>query len=154
MRVVVDTSVFITLDRIGQIDLLRRLFGSVVRPQAVLEELLAGGDSQPLSDAVTAADWIRTEANPKGASLRPELGRGETAAISLAYESEAELIILDDLQARRVAADLGLRVTGTVGVLIAARKEGCGPDVEEAIRLLHGAGFRMSADLLVAFRSI
>ena len=144
MRVVVDTSVFIT----------RRLFGAVVRPQAVLEELLAGGDTQPLSDAVTAADWIRTEFNPKGASLRPELGRGETAAISLAYESEADLVILDDLQARRVAAGLGLRVTGTMGVLIAARKEGYGPDVEETIRLLRGAGFRMSADLLAAFRRI
>jgi predicted nucleic acid-binding protein len=154
MRVIVDTSLLIALDQIGHIDLLRRLFGSVVRPQAVLEELLAGGDRHPLSDAMTVAEWIKTEPNPKSASLRPELGRGETAAISLAYESEADLIILDDLQARLVAAGLGLRVTGTVGVLIAARKEGYGPDIEETIRLLDIAGFRMSAELLAALRSI
>jgi len=56
----------------------------------VLEELLAGGDTHPVSEAVTVAEWIQTEPSPKSASLRPELGRGETAAISLAYESEAD----------------------------------------------------------------
>ena len=61
MRVIVDTSTFIALDRIGQVELLRRLFGSVVRPQAVLDELVAGGDVYPLSASLTTADWIRTE---------------------------------------------------------------------------------------------
>ena len=152
MRVIVDTSTFIALDRIGQVELLRRLFGSVVRPQAVLDELVAGGDVYPLSASLTTADWIRTEPNPKSSSLRPELGSGETAVISLAYESQADLIILDDLQARLVASGLGLRVTGTIGVLLAAQKSGAGPSINEALQLLDAAGFRMSAELIAAFR--
>jgi predicted nucleic acid-binding protein len=138
MRVIVDTSAFIAIDRIGQVGLLRQLFASVVRPQAVLDELLAGGDAHPLSTFLTGADWIETEPNPKSSSLRPELGRGETAAITLAYESQADLIVLDDLQARLVAAGLGIRVTGTIGILLAAKKNGFGPAVVaiETARLL------------------
>lgn len=154
MRVIVDTSAFIALDRIGQLDLLRQLFGSVVRPQAVLDELLAGGDAHAPSSSVPEADWVKTEPNPKSALLRPELGCGETAAISLAYESQADLIVLDDLQARLVAAGLGLRVTGTIGILLAAQKSGLGPGVDEAIRMLDAAGFRMSAELMAAFRRL
>jgi predicted nucleic acid-binding protein len=154
MRVIVDTSAFIALDRIGQVDLLRQLFGSVVRPQAVLDELLAGGDSHPLSAVLTEADWVATEPNPTSSSLRPELGHGETAAITLAYESRADLILLDDLQARLVAAGLGLRVTGTIGVLLAAHKNGLGPGIDESLRMLDAAGFRMSAELIAAFRRL
>lgn len=154
MRVVVDTSAFVALDRIGQVDLLRQLFGTVVRPQAVLDELRAGGDAHPLSTFLAEADWIKTEPNPKSSSLRPELGRGETAAITLAYESQADLIVLDDLQARLVATGLGLRVTGTIGILLAAHKNGFGPGVDEALRRLDAAGFRMSTELVAAFRRL
>ena len=52
MRVVADTSVFIVLDRIGHLDVLPRLFGSVVRPRSVLDELLAGDAGHPPSAAV------------------------------------------------------------------------------------------------------
>ncbi len=72
--------------------------------------------------------------------------------ISLAHESQADLIILDDLQARLVASGLGLRVTGTIGVLLAAQKSGAGPSINEALQLLDAAGFRMSAELIAAFR--
>ena len=129
MRVIVDTSAFISLERIGQLDVLCQLFGSIVRLQAVLDELLAGKASAG-SQAAGSAEWITTEPDPISASLRPELGRGETAAIALAYETRADPIVLDDLRARLVATTLGLRVTGTLGVLLAAHREGFGPGVE------------------------
>ena len=78
MRVVVDTSTFIVLDRIGHLDLLRDLFGSVVRPRSVLDELLAGRTHPPRDTDATAvieAAWIHTEPDPQGAALHPELGR-------------------------------------------------------------------------------
>ena len=84
--------------------------------------------------------------------MRLELGRGETAAISLAHRTRATLIILDDLRARLKATGLGLRVTGTVGVLIAARREGFGPTGDDAVQLLDGAGFRLSPALARALR--
>jgi hypothetical protein len=66
MRVVADTSVFIVLDRIGHLDVLPRLFGSVVRPRSVLDELLAGDAGHPPSAAVcgqgsgSARSWARS----------------------------------------------------------------------------------------------
>ncbi len=74
----------------------------------MLDELLADEDTHPLSMFLTGADWIQTEPYPKSSSLRLELGRGETAAITLAYESRADVIVLDDLQTGRVASDLGI----------------------------------------------
>ena len=56
-------------------------------------------------------------------ALRKELGAGETAAITLAHASGADLVILDDLQARLVAEGLGLKVTGTLGILVAAKQK-------------------------------
>ena len=152
MRVVADTSVFIVLDRIGHLDVLPRLFGSVVRPRSVLDELLAGDVGHPPSAAVIESEWIRTEPDPPSAGMRLELGRGETAAILLAHETRATLIILDDLRARLTATGLGLRVTGTVGVLTAARREGFGPTGDEAVHLLDGAGFRLSPALARVLR--
>jgi predicted nucleic acid-binding protein len=49
---------------------------------------------------------------------------------------------------------LGIRVTGTIGILLAAKKNGFGPAVDEALRLLDAAGFRMSAELAAAFRRL
>ena len=152
MRVVADTSVFIVLDRIGHLDLLPRLFGTVVRPRSVLDELLAGAAGHSPSAAAIESEWIRTEPDPPSAAMRLDLGRGETAAISLAHETRATLIILDDLRARLTATGLGLRVTGTVGVLIAARREGIGPTGDKAVNLLVGAGFRLSPALASAVR--
>ena len=122
MRVVVDTSPLIALERIGQLDLLRELYGQVVRPQSVLAELLAGQRRYGLSAELMQGSWILTEPDPAEMALRKELGAGETAAITLAFKTHADLLVLDDLQARLVASGLGLAITGTLGVLAAAHQ--------------------------------
>ena len=61
MRVVVNTSPLIALERIGQLDLLKRMYGVVVRPQSVLDELNAGRGAYELSPLLEQSDWIRTE---------------------------------------------------------------------------------------------
>lgn len=95
-------------------------------------------------------DSHRTRSSERwnASGTRPGRDRG----ISLAHETRATLIILDDLRARLKATGLGLRVTGTVGVLIAARREGFGPTGDEAVHLLDGAGFRLSPALAKALR--
>lgn len=147
MRVVVNTSPLIALERIGRLDLLRGLYGSVVRPQSVLDEIQAGGVLYPLSAQLADADWIVTEPDPPEMALRRELGAGETAAITLAYKTGAGLIILDDLQARIVAAGLGLPVTGTLGGLLAARRLVLLDDLPGAVADLQAVGFRVSPEL-------
>ena len=79
--------------------------------------------------------------------LRKELGEGETAVITLALKVNADLVVLDDLAARNVAAELGLSVTGTLGVLLAAYKKGYIPDLNNAISELKASGFRLSESM-------
>ena len=143
MRVVVNTSPLIALERIGQLELLKRMYGVVVRPRSVLDELNAGRGTYDLSPLLEHADWIVTEPDPPEMVLRRELGAGETAAIALAVRTQADLVILDDLQARLVAQTQGLAITGTLGVLIAAQQAGYLSDVKEAFRRLQDAGFRI-----------
>jgi uncharacterized protein len=148
MRVVVNTSPLIALERIGRLHLFRELFGEVTRPQAVADELHAGRERYGLSDDLERAEWILTEPDPPEMVLRRELGAGETAAVSLAHASGADLVVLDDLQARLVAQGLGLTVTGTLGILLAAQQKGLLDDLPGALKRLQDAGFRISTELL------
>jgi uncharacterized protein len=65
----------------------------------------------------------------------------------LALETRAELVILDDLQARRLAKDLGLVVVGTAGVLFASRQRGLLRAVRPPLDALRAAGFRLRKDV-------
>jgi len=153
MRVIANTSPLIALDRIGRVDLLRALFGTIVRPQSVLDELMAGREAYGLSETLHAAPWIVTEPDPPEVSLRKELGAGETAAIALALHRGADLVILDDLQARLVAQDLGLRITGTLGVLWGAHRIGLLPELDSTLNALLAQGFRIAPTLLDELRT-
>jgi len=152
MRVLVNTSPLIALDRIGRLDLLRQLYRRVIRPQAVLDEILAGRPLIRDASTLLHADWIVTEPNPPEMAFRKELGAGETAVLTLAYQSHADLVVLDDLQARLVATSLGLRLTGTLGILLAAHHEGLETDLSKAFADLRRAGFHISETLLEQFR--
>jgi len=148
MKVVVNTSPLIALERIGCLAVLPKLYDTVIRPQSVLEELKAGGSQVAVKELVNA-NWILTADDPEEMVLRKELGDGETAAIALAVKLQADLIILDDLAARHVAAELDLNVTGTLGILLAAWKKGYLKDIKGAVEDLKSSGFHLS-DALVS----
>ena len=148
MRVVVDTSPLIVLERIGRLAVLRELYGRGVRPQSVLDELLAGKERYRLSRELFDSTWMATEPDPPEMALHRELGAGETAAITLAFTTQADLVVLDDLGARIVAGGLGLRITGTLGVLMAARRGGIIDDLDAVLADLQQAGFRIAPELL------
>lgn len=150
MKIIINTSPLVALDHIGQLDLLPNLFGEIIRPQSVVDELEAGRHIYGGSDALFHAQWIETAEDPPEMVLRKELGAGETAVIALAVKTKADLVILDDLAARNVAAELGLNVTGTLGVLLAAHKKGYLSDLQGAVSALRTSGFRIS-DQMIAF---
>lgn len=79
----------------------------------------------------------------RGASL----GAGEQEAIALAMELGAAWIVVDDLVARREAARAGLRVIGTVGLVLAAKRSGFVDSVCPILDALDRAEFRLSADI-------
>ena len=119
MLVVCDTSPLSALIDIERAELLRDLFKQVVIPATVRDELLARHDELP--------DWLDVRDDPPFPStpfLNAKLGRGETAAISLALELHADIVLIDERRGRREAERLGLTVTGVLGVALLAKRRG------------------------------
>jgi predicted nucleic acid-binding protein len=94
VNVVSDASVLINLSRIGELDLLRRLYGGLLIPEAVWREVVVEGAGQPGAEEVRTASWIEThnvDNEHLVRALRQDLDAGEAEAIALALEVEAEL---------------------------------------------------------------
>ena len=110
---VFDASPLIIFDQIGYFAVLRELFHQIVVPTAVAREV-APSLGQSLGQLPS---WIDVRSVPSVANLPRKLDRGERAAIALAMHLSADFIALDDLAGRRVAADLGFTVIGSLGLL-------------------------------------
>ena len=127
--VVSDTSVLHYLAVTHQFDCLPKIYGQVIIPMAVWNEASHHTDLQVYvyaSKAITDG-WLKVESPKDGQavqSLRDFLGAGESEAIILAQEFQPSLLLMDDLDGRKAALKLKLRVTGTLGVLLRARKLG------------------------------
>ena len=148
MIVVADTSPLCYLILIGEIDVLPKLYSHVLAPSAVISELLH--EDAPAAVRNWAADlpsWISARENPVGMTAGMEkLQAGEQAAILLAESAAADMILLDEKSARRVAADRGLQIAGMLGVLGEAAARGI-VDLEAVIDRLRKTSFRYSPAL-------
>ena len=80
-------------------------------------------------------------------ALKTQLDMGESAAIALAMELGDALVILDDKKARRIGRQMGLRVVGTLGVLLRAKQSGAVPAVGPVLAALQQRGFRLTPAL-------
>lgn len=151
MMVVSNTSPLINLAWIGQLDLLRELYGELLIPEAVWDEIVTQGVGQPGAEEVRTAGWIKTSAVKNShlvRALRQELDAGEAEAIALALESRAVLLLMDERLGRETARHVGLDYTGVIGVLVEAKRKGLIDSVKSYLdRLRHGAGFRISEAL-------
>ena len=154
MPVVSNTSPLLNLAIIDQLDLLRQQFGEILIPKAVLEELrveeiLPGSDH--LGEALVAG-WlqVREVNNPSLVQLlQRDLDRGESEAIALALLLDADWIILDERDGRRIAKSFGLQVTGILGVVIRASRNGQISSLPLVInQLREEAGFHIAQNLL------
>ncbi len=134
--VIADASCLIALSNIGEVGLMREIFGRVVLTPTVADEF-----------GLELSDWmdIRSpEDQVKFNNLLQLLDRGEASAIALAIELPGSLLILDDAKARKCAEAEGLRITGTIGILLGAYKRGLISAIEPAIVQLRAKGFRIS----------
>jgi predicted nucleic acid-binding protein len=143
-EVVSNTSPLQYLHQAELTDLLPRLYERVLVPEAValeIDEGLARGIALP---DVRALAWV-TIVEPPGPELLPlvtDLGPGERSALAVALRRQLT-VILDDALARRHAALLGIRYTGTLGVLIRAKREGHLPAVRPVLERLEVLRFRL-----------
>lgn len=136
-----NSSPLIALEQIGQLDLLEKLFADIIVPQAVVRET---------APTVQLPTWMTIQqlAQPIAPQIvSASLGAGESEAISLALEINADLIILDERSARRLAASLGLRIIGTVGILLDAKKYGYITEMRSQLDNLLNFGFRISPQI-------
>ena len=140
MRAVVDTSVLIALSNIGRLGLLRELFSNVLVPRAVAEEY-----GEPLPSWI---EVLEVKDRHLVQVLLEYLHRGEAEAIALAVELQGAIIALDDKKARITARRLGLKVIGTLGILILAKKRGLISDLREEIEKLIHTSFRLSQEVI------
>jgi predicted nucleic acid-binding protein len=148
MTIVSNTSPIINLAWINKLDLLHKLFGEIVIPEAVWREVVVDGAGQPGADEVKTATWIKTQDVTNKAlvqALRQELDAGEAEAIALALEIKAELLLMDERLGRETAHYLGLHYTGLIGVLIEAKRERIIDTIKPYLNMLRDiAGFRIS----------
>jgi predicted nucleic acid-binding protein len=151
-RVVVsNTSPLLYLHQVGQLDLLAKLYQRVVVPSAVRDELRVGARRGVSTPEVDEIPWleVRTPADMTLLPLVIDLGAGEAEALALALASPESLVILDDALGRRIAHHLELAYTGTLGVLVKAKKEGHLPAVKPVLEALRDrTTMHLSRDLV------
>lgn len=150
--VVSDTTPLIALAGVGLLDLLPRLYGAVSIPEAVMTEYQNGvGPGDPI---LTELAWINVVPVTPSPGLPDPESNGEAAAITLAFTSNARLILLDDKAARRIADKLGLHTAGTLGLLLTAKRAGLiaavAPIVDEMIAQGRHIGDRLRVNVLHA----
>ena len=133
------------LHRLGRLDWLGDFYGRVVTPDAVAAELAEGRRLGAKVPEVRVIPWIEVRELPVPLDDFPGfIHRGEAGVITLARRSGDALILMDDGLARAHARGLGLRITGTLGVILRAKREGRVPAVGPLLRQLQDEGFRIA----------
>lgn len=153
--VVADAGPLIAFVRVGKLDLLRDVFGEIVIPPAVSEELRRGGRRRSGTDEIAKSDWIRRQplqATTNLAGLSPSLHAGEREAIALARQLDQPLLI-DEHRGRRAAQALGVSVIGSLGTLAEAKERGLIDRVRPILSELISSGYWMEPDLVREFLS-
>lgn len=127
MVVVADTSVLLNLCRVQLDSLLPKLFGEVWIPPAVEKEFQRHCVAHIRFQGLSLPPWVRLSGAvniPPEVSACPNIDPGETEALALALQLHADLILVDDLAARRAAVILHQRFTGIGGILLKAKAAG------------------------------
>ena len=137
--IVSDTSCLILFYKIGELELLNKLFGTIQITEAVSIEF---NQATP--------GWVKI-VNPSSRldkGLASYLDPGEATSIALAAEHESSLLIIDEIKGRKAAKELRVQVTGSLGVLVAAKQKGHIPAVKPLINKIQQTNFRISEDLI------
>lgn len=134
-----DTSCLILLDKVGELEILRRLFGQVLITPEIADEFRK-----------ELPDWcsiVRPTNTTYQKILEASLDKGEASAIAFAIEHSNCLLIIDDYKGRRYAEQLGVRISGTLGVLISAKLNGHVESIKPILHKIKSTDFRLNAEL-------
>jgi uncharacterized protein len=155
--VVSDTSPITNLSAIGQLDLLRQMYGTIVIPTAVYNEMVGVNKVVPGAMEVQTLAWIETRSVTDARQVislqenQNNIDLGEAEAIILAMDLKADLLLMDERRGRTVAVESGLKVVGLLGVLLRAKQKGLIPQIKPLMdTLMEVADFRVASQLYAA----
>ena len=157
MILVFNASPVIVLAKAGLLERFLRLGEPVIIPQVVVDEILNVED--PLDPARVwceqGATLMRVVPTPPMSTFLAgwNLGAGESAVISTATEHPGAVAVLDDLAGRRCAQAHGIPMTGTLGLVLLARKRGLIPEVGSTLEGIVQAGLYVSTKTLADVRA-
>lgn len=124
-KVIVNSTPLIALSKVGRLELLKQMYGEIYIPDAVFREVTMKNDS--VREEIMKSIWIHIETVKNNRDRRmysAKLHAGEVEVMILAQESDTDsLVVIDDYAARKTAEFLGLNLTGTVGMLIKAKRQ-------------------------------
>lgn len=137
--IISDTSCFIVLANIGELDLLQKVYGKIITTIEVATEY-----GEPLPD------WVEVEKvndNYKQQLLEMQVDRGEASALALALEMPDSTVILDDYRGRKVAEKLKINYTGTIGVIVKAKIKGIISSIKPLLAKIKETNFRLTIEV-------
>ena len=135
-KIIVDTSCLIILSKIKELPLLKLLYGEVL-----ITDIIAKEFDGPLPD------WIIVcpiKINENVFLFEKRIDKGEASAIILALEIPNSIIIIDDFKGRALAKELGIKVTGTMGVIISAKNKKLIPSIKPILEKIKETNFYIS----------
>lgn len=137
--VVADASCLIVLEKIQELPILKPLFGEILITEEVKAEF-----------GLNLPDWLKVRQiknRSMNDALNLNLDKGEASSIALCLETSNSILIIDEKKGRRIAQDLGVKIVGTLGVILKAKERGFIDSIEKILEKLENANFRISPAL-------
>ena len=151
MIVISDTSVICNLFLVEHLDLIPQLFNKILIPPKVYEELLELEKFNFDITSIINADFIEIREVTNESLIQDlllKLDKGEAEAIVLAIETNADILLIDERKGRIIAKDLGLEITGILGILLQSKKSGLVSEIKPILDdLIKIANFFISKKL-------
>lgn len=148
MKAVLDTSPIISLSIINKLPILESLFSSIYIPKAVWKELSDNKAILPFSGIKSFFNSRKIKEISKNNNLTPFVDCGESEAIILAKEINADYLIIDDKRARSIAEEIGLECIGTLGLLYRAKEKSLITELKPLFTQLIANGRYYSKEIL------
>lgn len=149
-KIVVNSTPLIALNNIGKLDLLKKVYGKIVIPPAVYEEVILDVNTKKPKDFIKERGFITiSNINNEEAKelFSTSLHKGEVEVMILAHEINADLCVIDDLLARKYAKYHNLKTTGTIGVLLKSKQLGIVDNVKPILDELISASMYIDTKL-------
>ncbi|MFC1851228.1 DUF3368 domain-containing protein [candidate division CSSED10-310 bacterium] len=148
MIVIANTTPFISLAAIGKLDLLEKIYQSIIIPEAVFDEIQVGGNITVPN--LSSFNWINIAPNISDAEHRMlyQLDFAEKQVILHAMKMNAHLVIIDERLARNIAEYIGFKVKGSLGILAEAKKKNLIPHFYPCAIEMKQKGIRFSEKLI------